>query len=127
VKAGGGITGMGNGIFFVLKGGKTSEFWCYKSPEAGPGVEEKPQPVIARGPTLKLYPNPAAGRVLALLTKPAGDKALITIYDATGRIRHQFTTRQSGFTIDLTRLAPGIYFVKAHITTGETTAKLIIR
>ncbi|MGB9741889.1 MAG: T9SS type A sorting domain-containing protein [bacterium] len=126
VKTGGGITGMGNGIFFALKGGKTSEFWCYQSPEAGPGITEKTRAADSLRLTLKLYPNPATGFVTVLLPGAPRTSALITIYDPTGRARRQFSTSQSQFTIDLRGLAPGIYFLKAQTTTA-TTAKLIIR
>jgi len=127
VKNGGGITGMGNGIFFVLKGNKTYEFWCYKSPESGPGVEEKPKPpILPEQLTLKIYPNPAKDRLHVQLPPTSTDKTSITVYDATGRTRLQFTTQNSRFTINCPNWAPGSYIVRAQTGTVQTTAKIII-
>ncbi|MEO0025635.1 MAG: T9SS type A sorting domain-containing protein [candidate division WOR-3 bacterium] len=128
VKSGGGITGMGNGIFFALKGNKTVEFWCYKSPEAGPGVAEPPAPLPVTAPfRLELYPNPTTGRVNIRLNTPLPGTAVFTISDLTGRIRQKMVTSSSSLTLDLHRLPPGIYFVQAQQAGKKTTAKLLVR
>lgn len=131
VKSGGGITGMGNGIFFVLKGNKTLEFWCYQSPEAGPGVGENPSPVLSFPPPqpliMKLSPNPASRLVSLQLENPPSGKATITVYDAAGRTKLKFITSQPRFTIDLGDYPPGTYFIQAQTETDKTIAKLIIR
>ncbi|GEM_PF-3312157 len=127
VKAGGGIVGTGNGIFFAVKGNKTYEFWRYRSSESGPGVEEKLQPPVVSGRlTLKLYPNPAKELLHIRLNQPVAGKALITVYDATGRERYRFITRSSQFTINCHNWAPGIYLIRAQTRALQTTAKIIV-
>lgn len=126
VKQGGGIASLGNGLFFALKGGKTSEFWCYKSPETGPGVEEKPIPPTP-SLALKLFPNPANKRVFGSLGAQLTGKARITVYDATGRSYLISYTERPNFTLDLYHLNAGVYFVQVNANNGETTAKLILR
>ncbi len=126
VKGGGGLVSMGNGIFYALKGGKTSEFWCYKSPETGPGIEEKPMP-IATNLALKLFPNPANGKVNCALAIAPGAKAQITVYDPAGRTCLISSTKKPNFTLDLSHLTAGIYFVQAQFGANKTTAKLILR
>jgi len=126
VKGGGGLVSMGNGIFYALKGGNTSEFWCYKSPETGPGIEEKPMP-IATNLALKLFPNPANGKVNCALGIDPGAKAQITVYDPAGRTCLISSTKKPNFTLDLSHLTAGIYFVQAQFGANKTTAKLILR
>lgn len=130
VKAGGAITGMGNGIFFALKGNKTNEFWCYMSPEAGPGVAE---PVVTRPVsqrlTLNLYPNPATNLTTLELNKPLNEKTHIAIYDRTGRLCQEFTTTSNRLTLNCQNLPSGIYLIRAtnRSNTLSATAKMVIR
>ncbi|MGQ9707367.1 MAG: T9SS type A sorting domain-containing protein [bacterium] len=126
VKQGGGLASMGNGIFFALKGGKTQEFWCYRSPETGPGIEEKPLGFLPSA-NLKLFPNPAKGRVFVSLKNLLADKAYITIYDAAGRNCLSIFASQPNLELNCSHLSPGSYFVRARAGTKEAIAKLILR
>ncbi|MCL6465548.1 MAG: T9SS type A sorting domain-containing protein [candidate division WOR-3 bacterium] len=130
VKAGGAIAGMGNGIFFVLKGNKTNEFWCYMSPEAGPGVAEPvvSSPVSQRL-TLNIYPNPAKDWTTIELTKPRNEKTHIVIYDRTGRLCQEFTTTSNRLTLKCQNLPSGIYLIRAtNLNSARSaTAKMVIR
>jgi hypothetical protein len=126
VKQGGGLASLGNGIFFALKGGKTQEFWCYKSPETGPGIAEEPLISPARF-SLQLFPNPAKGRVFAALKTDFRGKANITIYDACGRTCLLTSTSRPDFELNCSHLSSGIYFVQVRAGSKEATAKLIIR
>lgn len=126
VKAGGAIAGMGNGIFFILKGNKTNEFWCYQSPEAGPGVTEPvTKPITPL--SLKIYPNPTTGFVNCAIPATEGERLTVTIYDPSGRKLLTTLTTGPRFRLDCTTLAPGVYFLHLSTSTKTVTTKLIVR
>lgn len=126
VKAGGAIAGTDNGIFFILKGNKTNEFWCYQSPEAGPGITE-PVTTPITPLRLKLYPNPTTGFINCEIPAPLGEKSTVTIYDPAGRLRIATVTAGPHLRLDCTSLAPGVYFFHLRTSTTSVTTKLIVR
>ncbi|MGQ9678449.1 MAG: T9SS type A sorting domain-containing protein [bacterium] len=126
VKAGGAIAGMGNGIFFILKGNKTNEFWCYQSPEAGPGVTE-PVTTPITPLKVKLYPNPTTGVINCEIPAPWGEKSTVTIYDPSGRILLTTLTNSPQFRLDCRTLGPGVYFFHLRNRIINATTKLIVR
>ncbi len=130
IKAGGAIVSLGNGIFFALKGNKTNEFWCYKSPESGPGVTEPSHPLAPVRPmSLHLYPNPARNRVLLEISAPRREKTILNIYDRSGRLCQSFITDAYRLSLNLQKLRRGVYLITAKTQSGfaRATAKLIIQ
>ncbi len=71
-----------------------------------------------------LCPNPASKSV----TVRAGPSLeTITVYDALGRVARQFRPGGAVFTMDLTGLQPGAYFMELQYNTGKRVEKLIKR
>jgi hypothetical protein len=80
-----------------------------------------PEPEPQRG--LALFPNPAADKVTLLTT---GNREIrgVSITDIFGRT---LVTQNAPFTnIDVSALPPGIYTVRARISTGEVVCKLVV-
>ncbi len=126
IKAGGAIVSLGNGIFFALKGNKTNEFWCYKSPESGPGVNE-PGSVPANPFTLRIYPNPTSGIIHGEISSPRHLTSTIRLYDHSGRVIFSTFTPERNFTINCQSLPPGVYFLSVENPCYSKTAKVIRR
>ncbi|MEO0079344.1 MAG: hypothetical protein ABIK44_01525 [candidate division WOR-3 bacterium] len=101
VKGGGAIALGGPGVFYVTKGNKTYEFWRYRIPPSGPGIEQdRPQatrplpiPTVVRGVINLPAAFGASGRRFALI-------------DATGRKVLELVPGAN----DVSRLSPGVYF-----------------
>lgn len=74
--------------------------------------------------TLKLYPNPANGKVNIAFA----DNTLKTIQviDLSGKTMKELVSTQTINTIDISDLKQGVYFVRAYSDNGITTQKLII-
>ena len=64
-----------------------------------------------KGPDFKLYPNPASNRLF--IQMPASDQAIyyVRLSDAAGRTIYMLPEPQISSGIDISSLAPGIYFV----------------
>ncbi len=124
VKAGGAIVSLNNGIFFILKGNKTNEFWCYKSPESGPGVNEPPPlpPVFL---SLRVYPNPTGGILFGEFNLPDNTPVTLKIYDRTGRTVFSRVVAQRNWTINCGFLPPGVYFLNAATAHAAKTVKIV--
>lgn len=73
--------------------------------------------------TLTLYPNPASGTVTVTYHRPA----TITITDINGREMLRKTLTTSITTLDVSRLAPGNYFVRIEDEPRSPVRKLIIK
>ncbi len=90
------------------------------------GIKENVIPVN----DIKLYPNPTSGQVTV---KQGGvsiaSESIITIFDIQGKLILQETTGrlQDGYTINVSSLNAGLYFVKVSTSQTETIKKLIIK
>lgn len=73
---------------------------------------------------LTLIPNPASDKVT--LTGFEGT-ATVSIVDMNGREVYRQTTVAEGESIDLTKMAAGVYFVRIVNATSHAVAKLIVR
>ncbi len=138
VKAGGDLVSYLGGIFFALKGNKCYELWRYVepaleassfTPQARSGVQTGKSAVGSL--RLAISPNPIATGFATLrysLLKPG--PFVVTVFDAAGRaIRQQrfAGNRVGAVTLDLRRLAGGVYLVRLDAEGLTQTQKLVVQ
>lgn len=76
--------------------------------------------------TLKMYPNPAIDRIFIEQDIFSGDKATVSVYDLTGKLRYSETVRNSNkIEINIQNLSNGIYFVNMRTIDKQNVLKLI--
>jgi len=75
-------------------------------------------------PEVKLYPNPASGGMVHIITK-ANDGKSIAVYDVFGEV--VLTDKISGETLDISRLAPGVYVLQVNEGQKTMTRKLVVK
>ena len=72
-----------------------------------------------------LYPNPTSGNVqLTMSNEQLGSR--VEIVDINGVVVKQFPINSAQFTVDLSKQAKGVYFVKLITENGVATQKLIL-
>jgi hypothetical protein len=75
--------------------------------------------------SLCLYPNPARTNLTVFLGQKE-DKVAVKIYDQEGRICYrQISYKQASLSINITDLAPGIYFISCLSNTENKSSKFI--
>jgi len=123
-------------VLFALKGNKTLEFWRYTM---------KPLEVESHGPAdqgvmsaavrssaerLVVTPNPAFGRVARLqYAVPASGPAMVTLFDACGRVaaQEEFDLARSGSVeLRLADLSAGTYIVRLEGGRYSATGRLVV-
>ncbi|MES2134437.1 MAG: T9SS type A sorting domain-containing protein, partial [Bacteroidota bacterium] len=81
---------------------------------------------------IKVYPNPANGKVSVLYTLPANSAVSIELYDILGQAVKTIlplteqSTGEHRYTASLSDLTAGMYFVKLKINNAETSVKLFV-
>ena len=75
-------------------------------------------------PEVKLYPNPAFGGEVHILTKANADKHII-VYDVFGEV--VLTDKISGKTLDISRLVAGVYVIQVNEGQKTMTRKLVVK
>jgi len=73
---------------------------------------------------VKLYPNPAFGGVVHILTQANADK-FITVYDVFGEM--VLTDKINGKMLDISRLVAGVYVLQVNEGGKTFTRKLVVR
>lgn len=73
---------------------------------------------------VKLYPNPAFGGVVHILTKADADKHII-VYDVFGEV--VLTDKITGKTLDISRLVAGVYVLQVNEGQRTITRKLVVK
>lgn len=73
---------------------------------------------------VKLYPNPAFGDVVHIITKGNTDKR-ISVYDVFGEV--VLTAKISGKTLDISRLVSGVYVLQVNEGQNTFTRKLVVK
>lgn len=73
---------------------------------------------------VKLYPNPAFGGVVHILTKANADKH-ISVYDVFGEV--VLTEKITGKTLDISRLVAGVYVLQVNEDSHTFTRKLVVK
>ena len=121
VKHGGDLVGVGDGVFYALKGKKTLEFWRYDPPEAN----SVPVPHEGVAGVTVLARNVAR---LALGSAFAGP-ARVRVFGATGQaVQTQDISIgvDGGVKLDVSALNQGVYLVRFTTATGSATRKLTV-
>ncbi len=73
---------------------------------------------------VKLYPNPAFGGMVHIITQANADKR-ISVYDVFGEV--VLTDEISGKTLDISRLVSGVYVLQVNEGQNTMTRKLVVR
>ncbi len=134
VKAGGSLATDGEAIY-AFKGNKINEFWVYTMGgiAAAPaprrdGVQLSPATPAAHG--FAIRPNPLqGGRATVSYSLPAAGPLIVRVYDATGRelvSSQKIAGRTGAVSLDLRRLAAGIYLVRLEAAGFSSTSKLVV-
>lgn len=89
--------------------------------ETGTGTEDKnPEPA-----SMNIYPNPASERIcLQLPSEAEGEEIPVYIYDTSGRQLHYSILRSNE--LDVSHLAPGLYYIRAHMAGEFYYSKVLI-
>ncbi len=78
-----------------------------------------------------LYPNPAKDELTVSVSTITAEKATITILDANGKVaRHlslNFVSGENNFTIGISEMPPGAYFVRLISASGELKTSQFIK
>ncbi len=77
------------------------------------------------GETVSLYPNPASGRVTLVLSGFDGE-VTVEIVDMNGRTVTKHSTLNTEYSIDLSRVAKGAYFVRVTGSNQSVVRKLMV-
>ena len=76
-------------------------------------------------PSLKAYPNPTTG-LLYLENLPFDKSLSISVYDVVGRLSYQTNLHKDG-SIDLTKLASGVYHLVATQQDGSRYQRKVVK
>ena len=135
VKQGADLVHYGDGIFYALKGNKTRELWQWSATTDEAGMPARPGVmagnVEVRTSKFELFPNPIAnGFATVRYSLPKAGPASITVFDVAGRAAYRQTVmagRTGGTSLDLRKLANGVYLVRLDADSYSTTHKLIVQ
>ncbi len=81
---------------------------------------------VADGTAFALFPNPASGRVTLVLSGFDGE-VTVEIVDMNGRTVTKHSTLNTEYSIDLSRVAKGAYFVRVTGSNQSVVRKLMVR
>ncbi len=76
---------------------------------------------------LKAYPNPVTDKLFLDVEAGAGAAIPATITDLSGRVLMQFALKESTNCIDLSRFAPGLYYLSMNTSNGSSWRQQIIK
>ena len=136
VKAGGDLAAYGRGAFFATKGNKTYEFWRYVQPTAC-GLQPTARIGVMAGPStifdvrFSISPNPITSSFATIrYAIPKAGPVAISVFDVAGRSVHRqtlMTARTGAASIDLRKLANGVYLVRFDADGYSTSRKLAVQ
>lgn len=78
----------------------------------------------AQASEVKLYPNPAFGDEVQIITRANADKR-ITVYDVFGEA--VLRDKISGKSLDISKLTPGVYVLQVSEGQKNFTRKLVVK
>jgi len=114
-------------VFTTFAGSSTGIVKFNRMKAAGAGTGEPG----ANSIQLNVYPNPASSRINLSMTGQAGEELTFTLTDLTGRqLRADRPVRMAdgryAYSMDVTGVQPGIYFVTVFTAATKTVTKVII-
>ena len=82
----------------------------------------------AQNQNLKIYPNPAAGRVQVALPKGVSSDVLLRLFDVKGRLwlQEQIQSSADSYVVDLSKVPAGIYFISLRADGKTWSSKIIV-
>jgi len=86
---------------------------------------------LSNSENIQLFPNPASDKITISSGKSIQSNVLVNIVDVAGRIAHTVSfnnlTANAHQSIDISKLAKGVYFVKINSANSEMIEKLVVR
>jgi hypothetical protein len=82
------------------------------------------KPVIARMPTVKVYPNPATDHINFEM---GDERGTITVFNAMGNVVRRVRATSNVVTVDLSGLAAGMYFYAIENAGRKTTGAFFVK
>lgn len=73
----------------------------------------------------EVYPNPSTGNVMVVFVN-SNSAHTLTLTDVSGKVLKNETTSESSYVLDRNNIAPGIYFLKATNSKGESSVRKLI-
>lgn len=113
-------------LYFTGYGGSQTGFIGFTTQQmTGMGVQNP-----GEGMTFSVFPNPASGRINIQVTGKTGEDLLISLTDLSGRQlradRPGLTDGLNAYSMDVTGVQPGIYFVTVSTAATKSVTKVII-
>ncbi len=136
VKGGADVAAYENGVFFALKGNKVNELWRYVIPYSVSGTRPERSGVMGdnfdiRAAKLEVFPNPIAGGFATVrYSLPKAGPVTVNVFDVAGRSVQRQTlvaTRAGATSIDLRKLANGVYLVRFETEGFSQNQKLVVQ
>ncbi|MBS4016073.1 MAG: T9SS type A sorting domain-containing protein [Candidatus Latescibacteria bacterium] len=133
-----------NGVLYLIKGSNTPEFWQYVSAEKSKVQSQKSklaEPVIAN-PTqsgvaisnnsslLSITPNPFTNTTTIRYNVPISGNVSIKLYNSTGSLVNTLLSgyqNKGDYTLNLSNIASGVYFLRYQHNKGTSEVKLIVQ
>jgi len=136
VKTGADLVHYDGGVFFAQKGNKTNQFWRYLVRPEETAAPNRPGVMAGafdnRPSSFVISPNPiASGFATVRFSLPKAGPATVTVYDVTGRsVFHTWSPGHKvtgSLSLDLRRLAGGVYLVRLDAGIYSNTQKLVVQ
>jgi hypothetical protein len=131
-----------DGQVWLIKGNNNPEFWCYTIPttKVDKKIETPYLPVTIvptqteiithLTPLLQVTPNPFSKTTVVNYTVPVAGSITLKLYDITGGIIKTITNgyhNAGTYTINLSNIASGVYFLRYENVNSKTEMKLIVQ
>jgi M6 family metalloprotease-like protein len=140
-KAGAALTELDDKIW-LWKGNNSAEFWCYTpattksnlknqtSNIAGTIITNQSEKTANITPLLQVSPNPFSKTTMVNYIVPIAGNITLNLYDVTGSIIKTITNEYHNtgtYTIHLSNMASGVYFLRYENANSKTEVKLIVQ
>lgn len=127
---------------WLLKGNNSAEFWCYTPAPTKSNIKYQISNItgtitpIQSGRTtqiselLQVMPNPFKRTTIINYTVPIQGRVMLKLYNASGRLVKAITDEyhdSGAYTINLTNIASGIYFLRYKTNNNKSEVKLIVQ
>ena len=86
---------------------------------------------VSNNENIQLFPNPASDKITISSGKSIESNVFVNIIDVAGRVAQTASfnhlTANAQQSIDISKLAKGVYFVKINSANSEMIEKLVVR